>query len=81
MNVKIEELKNEVTSIPVYIEPPKNGWVIIFPKEKYFKSAADNLMNLIEGAIGTISIDLFDGGDQDKIYGVLVDYDKKFEED
>ena len=81
MNIKIENLKEGITSVPVYVEPPVNGWVVVFPKDKYFESAANNLMNLIEGAIGTISIDLSDGRDQNKIYGVLIDYDKKFEED
>lgn len=81
INLKIENLKEGITSVPVDVEPPVNDWVVVFPKDKYFESAANNLMNLIEGAIDTISIDLSDGGDQNKIYGVLIDYDKKFEED
>lgn len=79
MNVKIEELKNEVTSIPVYIEPPENGWVIIFPKDKASKQAAITLMDLIEGAVGVISIDLI--AEKGKIvYGVLIDFNKEEED-
>lgn len=79
MNVKIEELKNEVTSIPVYIEPPTNGWGIVFPKEKTIRDAAAALMNLIEGAVGFVSIDLTKEKGE-TIYGVLIDFSKEKEE-
>ena len=79
MNVKIEELKNEVTSIPVYIEPPENGWGIVFPKEKTVRDAAAALMDLIEGAVGFVSIDLAKEKGE-TVYGVLIDFSKGKEE-
>lgn len=80
MNVKIEELKSDVTSIPVYIEPPQNGWGIVFPKNKTVRDAAAALMDLIEGAVGFISIDL--AGEKGKtVYGVLINFSKEEEED
>lgn len=79
MNVKIEELKNDVTSIPVYIEPPKSGWGIVFPKEKTVKDAAAALMDLIEGAVGFVSIDLTEEKGE-TVYGVLIDFNKEEEE-
>ena len=79
MNIKIEELKDEVTSIPVYIEPSESGWAIVFPKEKTVKDAATALMDLIEGAVGVVSIDLT--GERGKtVYGVLIDFSKEEEE-
>lgn len=80
MNVKIEELKDEVTSIPVYIEPSESGWGIVFPKEKTVRDAAAALMDLIEGAVGFISIDLA-GEKGETVYGVLIDFNKDKEED
>lgn len=80
MNVKIEELKNDVTSIPVYIEPPESGWGIVFPKEKTVKDAAAALMDLIEGAVGFVSIDLTEEKGE-TVYGVLIDFSKEEEED
>lgn len=79
MNVKIEELKNEVTSVPVYIEPSENGWGIIFPKEKTVKDAAVALMDLIEGAVGVVSIDLTEERGK-TVYGVLIDFSKEEED-
>lgn len=76
MNVKIEELKSEVASIPVYIEPPENGWGIIFPKKKTVKDAAAALMDLIEGAVGFVSIDLTKERGE-TVYGVLIDFSKE----
>lgn len=79
MNVKIEELKNEVTSIPVYIEPPESGWGIVFPKEKTVRDATAALMDLIEGAVGFVSIDLAEEK-RETIYGVLIDFSKEEED-
>lgn len=80
MNVKIEELKSEVTSIPVYIEPPENGWGIIFPKKKTVRDAAAALMDLIEGAVGLVSIDLAKERGE-TVYGVLIDFSKEEEKE
>ena len=80
MNVKIEELKDEVTSIPVYIEPSENGWGIIFPKKKTVRDAAAALMDLIEGAVGLVSIDLAKERGE-TVYGVLIDFSKEEEKE
>lgn len=79
MNVKIEELKSDVISIPVYIEPPKNGWGIVFPKNKTVRDAAAALMDLIEGAVGFVSIDLAKEKGE-TVYGVLIDFSKEEED-
>lgn len=80
MNVKIEKLKDEIVSVPVYIDPPENGWVIIFPKDKTVKQAATALMDLVEDAVGVISIDLI--AEKGKIvYGVLINFGRKEEEE
>lgn len=77
MNIKIEELKDEVASIPVfYIEPPESGWGIVFPKKKTVRDAATALMELIEGAVGLVSIDLTKERGE-TIYGVLIDFSKE----
>ena len=80
MNVKIEELKSEVISIPVYIEPPGNGWGIVFPKKKTVRDAAAALMDLIEGAVGFVSIDLTKERGE-TVYGVLIDFSKEEEKE
>ena len=80
MNVKIEELKDEITSIPVYIEPPESGWGIIFPKKKTVRDAAAALMDLIEGAVGFVSIDLTKERGE-TVYGVLIDFSKEEEKE
>lgn len=80
MNVKIEKLKDEIVSVPVYIDPPESGWGIVFPKEKTVKDAAAALMDLIEGAVGFVSIDLTEEKGE-TVYGVLIDFNKEEEED
>lgn len=80
MNVKIEKLKDEIVSVPVYIDPPESGWGIVFPKEKTVKDAAVALMDLIEGAVGFVSIDLAEEKGE-TVYGVLIDFNKEEEED